>query len=44
LLDGGADEVAVAVDVGELFDDGVLQLLAWDAVAVAAFWSALLSA
>ena len=44
LLDRGADEVAVAVDVGELSDDRVLQLLARDAVAVAASRAPLLAA
>lgn len=42
LLDRLADEVTVSVDAGELLDDGVLQLFARDAIAVATlgprFW------
>jgi hypothetical protein len=36
-FDGLPDEVAIAVDVGELFDDGVLQLFTRDPLAVTAF-------
>jgi len=44
LLDRLADEVAVAVDAGELLDDRVLRSFAWDAVTVARFGSAFLAA
>ncbi len=47
LLLGGAegvvDERAVAVDAGELAQDGGLELLAWDALTLAGFGAVLLA-
>jgi hypothetical protein len=46
LLSGGegvVDEGAVAVDAGELTQDGCLDLLAWDALTLAGFGSVLLA-